>query len=40
MSDKCRYYKKILEDENPMRLAPYDHYRPYREGKRGGISSK
>ena len=40
MSEKCRYYKKILEDENPMRLSPFDRHKPYKEGKRGGLTSK
>ena len=40
MSDKCEYYKRVLEDENPMRVSPYARHRPYKEGKHGGITSK
>ena len=32
--------RKIFEENNPMRLSPYDRSRPYKEGKRGTLTSK
>ena len=40
MHGKSNYYKRILEDENPMRLSPYNRSKPYKEGKRGGLTTK
>ena len=40
MSEKSKYYKKILQENNPMRLSPYDRHKPYKEGKRGSLTSK
>lgn len=35
-----KHFEKLLRENGPMKLSPYDKSRPFKEGKRGVLKSK